>query len=287
MQSVVFKFKLVLVTLLSVLLTSSLVFAANKKVLVISDVDDTLKVSHILAPLRAGARVANFSAHFTGMSELFQLLQHEPQTTTQFIYLSNAPAHIAGYATLLNAHRRFLHYHDFPVGTLSLRDDFFERDHKITEIRKLIRSEKPDAVLFIGDNGERDTEIYEMAVQEFRGSGTQFFTFIHQLYKVKPGPFDDLFFPEIGKKLRPDQVGFVTPIEIAIELNQKGMLSPQSLKWIVDKLAPSIARETFFEPDTFGSITFPSFKKCQDFVWRWPLTAELQSLVQKIKSACR
>lgn len=285
MRSVVSKFNIGILVLS--LFAGSLVSAASIKVLVISDVDDTLKVSHILNPIRATARVANFSAHFTGMSELFQLLQQQPQTMTRFIYLSNAPADIAGYATLLNAHQRFLRHHNFPVGTLSLRDDLFDRNHKITEIRKLVSSEKPDAVIFLGDNGERDTEIYETAVLEFQGRGTKFITFIHQLYKVKPAFSDGLFFAEIGKELRPGQVGFVTAVEIALELEKQGMLNTQSLQWIIDNLAPYIARETIFEPDTFGSITFPSFKKCQNFVWRWPLTVELQSLVQKIKSACR
>ena len=270
-----------------ILLTASLSFATNKKVLVISDVDDTLKVSHILNPVRAAARVANYSAHFTGMSQLFQLLERQPLTETKFFYLSNAPAHVAGLSTLLHAHQRFLRYNKFPNGILSLRDDLFERDHKINEIRKLVQLENPDAIIFVGDNGERDTEIYHQAVDEFSSQNIQIMTFIHQVYKTEKSIFDGLLFPEVGKKLLPGQVGFVTPVEIALELQQQSLLDTESLNWVIENLAPAIASEKFYDIDTLGTITFPSFQRCRDFVWHWPVPNDLVPLVRKINAVCR
>ena len=272
---------------LIVLLTTSLSFAANKKVLVISDVDDTLKVSHILNPVRAAARVPNYSAHFTGMAQLFQLLQRQPGTDTKFVYLSNAPAHVAGFATLLNAHKRFLAHNKFPAGELNLRVGLFERDHKIVEIRKLVKSQNPDAIIFLGDNGERDVEIYNQARLEFRSRNIQIMTFIHQVYKTKRDHFDNLLFPEVGIKPLAEQVGYVTPVEIALELQQQGLLDTESLTWVTEQLAPFIAAEKYYDSDTFGAIMFPSFQRCRDFVWRWPVTNALVPLVQKVKSVCR
>lgn len=268
-------------------LDGSFAVAASKKVIVVSDIDDTLKVAHILNPVRAAARVANYSAHFTGMAQLFQLLARQPGTQTDFVYLSNAPSNIAGIKTWLPAHQKFLQHNNFPAGKLNLRDDFFEKNHKIIEIRKLVNLYAPDVIIFLGDNGERDTEIYQQAVQEFQSTPIQFYTFIHQVYKTEKGLFDRPFHPEIGKKLKPSQTGFVTPVEIALELHQQGLLDAPAMAWIVDDLAPFIAAEAFYDVDTVGAISFPSFLKCRDFVWRWPVTNALVPLVRKIKSVCR
>lgn len=215
-----------------ILVSGSHVAAATKKVIVVSDIDDTLKVSHILNPARAAARVANYSAHFTGMAQLFQLLARQPGTQTDFVYLSNAPSNIAGFKTWLPAHQRFLEHNNFPKGILNLRDDIHEKDHKIIEIRKLVKMQAPDVMIFLGDNGERDTEIYRQAVQEFQNTSIEFVTFIHQVYKTENGFLDGLLRLEIGKKLGPGQTGYVTPVEIALELQQHALLDAPATAWV-------------------------------------------------------
>ena len=91
----------------------------------------------------------------------------------------------------------------------------------------------------------------------------------------------------MGNKLKKEQVGFVTPVEISLELHKLGLLDGASKDWMIQNVAPYIAREKFFNLDTIGNITFPSYKKCADFVWKWQITAQLAPLVKKIKSQCR
>lgn len=280
------KLLLSLFVVVAVSVLSSLAYSAEKKVLVISDIDDTLKVSHVLNPIYAASRIPNYTVRFTGMSELYQLLAIEPNTETRFAYVSNAPESVAGLHVLLNSHLSFLQHNNFPAGVLSLRKNFFDKNHKIEEIRKQVDLENPDIILFFGDNGQSDSAIYQEAVEEYKQKNIQMITFIHQVYKTEKSFLDVSVIPEIGNKLLAKQIGFVTPIEIALELNKKGLLSERSKAWMIDNVAPNIANEKFYDLDSLNDITFPSFQNCSEFVWRWPMTKELVPLVKKINSVC-
>ncbi len=276
-----------LFVVVAVSILSSLAYSSeHKKVLIISDIDDTLKVSHVLHPLYAAPRIPNYTVRFSGMAQLFQLLSREPNTITRFAYISNAPKEIAGTTAFGDAHLHFLTHNKFPGGVLSLREDLFDKNHKINEIRKQVRIEKPDVIVFVGDNGQRDSEIYLQATRELQHRNIQLVTFIHQVYKTERSMFDGVLFPEIGNKLLTGQVGYVTAVEIALELHQNGILSQQALSWMIEHVAPNIAAEKFYFSDSMNNITFPSFMNCSEFVWRWPITEELVPLVKKIKSAC-
>jgi len=47
------------------------------KALVISDIDDTIKVTNVASPLRAIGSAFDDRNRFAGMSELYQVLQHK------------------------------------------------------------------------------------------------------------------------------------------------------------------------------------------------------------------
>ena len=270
----------------TVSLLSSLAFSADKKVLIISDIDDTLKVSHVLNPIYAASRIPNYTVRFTGMSQLYQLLSLEQHTETRFAYISNAPKEIVGVPVMLYSHLTFLQHNNFPSGVLSLRENFFDKNHKIDEIRHQVALENPDVIIFIGDNGQSDSEIYHQATAEFKQKNIKMITFIHQVYKTEKSFLDISVISEIGNKLLSEQIGYVTPIEIALELNQKGLMSQRSMDWMITNVAPSIANEKFYNSDSINNITFPSFQNCSEFTWRWPIKTELVPLVKKIKSVC-
>lgn len=275
--------------------------AANKynKIILISDIDDTIKVSHILAGTDKIIRATNVTTPFAGMAHLFQLvLNANHQSENKIVYLSNAPKEVLGIPALQVSHQTFLKYNQFPPGELNLRDSLFEENHKIKEIRRIIDSEKPDAVIMIGDNGERDAEIYHQAVQEYSRTGIKMVTFIHQLYGSKVPFYKPNILAEIGKTLYPEQYGYVTPVEIALQLKDEDLIDQAGLDWMLKNISPYIVKESYLKIDLMKPLTFPRFKNCSDFQWRWSqsnaaitLPADekvlLNAVIQKIKAECK
>lgn len=261
------------------------------KTLLVSDIDDTIKVSHILNLGGKVSRAADVTTPFRGMAELYRLIHYAGADVT---YLSNAPQEIAGIPALELSHKTFLSLNAFPYGPVLLREDLREDlrdpDHKINELRRLMREERPDRIILVGDNGERDPEIYARFQREFAGQA-EMVTFIHQVYNSRatgllPG-FTPAFLLEKGAALQAGQIGFVTPVEIALELRNRGWLPADAYNWMAANIAPAIVAESRFKWDGLQALTFPAFKRCQDFRWHWPLPDELRGLHAKIMSVCR
>ncbi len=257
-----------------------------QKTLIFSDIDDTIKVSHILSAAGAVSRGADVTTPFLGMAELYQhLIQQNPQNT-RIVYLSNAPKQVAGIPALELAHRTFLSFNGFPPGEVDLRANIFEQNHKINELRRIIEQEKPDVVILFGDNGERDPNVYHQLFSEYAGK-IKIASFIHQLYTYKLPFYKIRAISEVGSQIHPEQIGYVTPVEVAEELRNQGLLESGRADWMVANIAPQIADEARFKWDGLRPISFPSFKNCGDFVWKWKLRPALMPLYQKIMSRCR
>ncbi|MBY0553474.1 DUF2183 domain-containing protein [bacterium] len=258
---------------------------ANIKTLVISDIDDTIKVSHVLSTAGKVSRASDVTTPFTGMAQLYQLIMNQNIEQNRMVYLSNAPEEIGGIPALAVSHRTFLSFNRFPPGEVELRENIFDKNHKITEIRRLINQENPELVILVGDNGERDPEIYHQAYEEF-SSKVRILSFIHQMYSSHVPFYKPSFLAEAGANLHNEQIGFVTPIEISLELKKQNILDEKSYHWMIENVSPYIVQEENFKWDGLKPITFPSFKNCSDFLWRWKITPELNNIYDKIKKEC-
>ena len=281
---------------LTISLMSLIATAQNKKVLLVSDIDDTIKVSHVLGTTQKFLRALDVTTAFTGMSIFYQLIVDENPNTTTVVYISNAPHDIKGIEIMKLSHEKFLKFNKFPEGQLLLRADLKDQNHKINTIRKLVAEDKPDLVIMVGDNGERDTEIYAQATKELSAQGILTQTYIHQVYSSKRRFLSYIginLFSDLGKKLRPGQLGYVTPLEIALDLKNKKLLSQDSYDQLVTEFVPIISNEevSHFDVDVFESMTFPSFLKCSDFKWNTSVLGnvpiELVPLVNKLSKQCR
>ena len=271
-------------------LLSNLAFSQERKVLLVSDIDDTIKNSHVLNTAAKLTQGPNFTAAFTGMSQLYSLLN--AQKDIKIVYLSNAPQDLAGVPAIRFFHQKFLDYNKFPKGDLLLRADPKDMNHKITQLRNLMQTESPTDVILIGDNGERDSAIYHQLTEEYKNQNIRFVTFIHQLYSAKrKTTLDQILgtqlFSEVGKVISAEQYGYVTPVEISLQLHQEGLLADTNKQWMVDKMAPYIARQPRARFDANGETTFAAFEDCSDFQWRWPVFREINALVEKIKIECK
>lgn len=260
--------------LLVLLATASL---ASARLVVISDIDDTIKVSHVLDKSESVKNAFRTENVFRGMPELYQLIQGNFPTTS-FYYLSNAPKKI-----MEKSHTKFLIDNRFPKGTLLTREKISDENHKVNSIRKILQDTSITAILYLGDNAERDTVIYAQMVKEFPRIPS--LTFIRQAYSVKNGE-------DTGKPLEGNQMGFVSPVEVALELRNVRVLSENQVT----------ALEAFFvhptikyshQEDNFGKtgvLSFPSWVDCRDYRLSGSLAARKTNyaklLIHRIYGRC-
>lgn len=244
------------------LLLLGLSFSANfslAKTLVVSDIDDTLKIAHILNTSDSIQNAFSTSNVFLGMSDAYQKLAQNKEI--EFVYVSNAIQKM-----MQGKHEEFLRNHQFPAGHVLLRKSLFESDHKTKTIRKLIQDKKPDHVVFIGDNGERDPEVADQMRTEF--PQVIHSIFIHQVYSVMSEK-------DQGSSLFSHQIGFATAIDLSISLAQIKMITVMDLQDLIQKLTPPILSEPLHEKE--GSLAFPSWMDCRDHVAAY--SPEINSLL--------
>lgn len=243
-------------------------FAATK-ILVVTDIDDTIKVSHILDSVDSASNATKVENHFLGMSQAFQILQAENESV-KFAYVSNAPRF-----PMEQAHNFFLRYNDFPEGKLYLRDSFFDDQFKLDTIRRLLKTVKPEHLVLIGDNGELDVEVYQQIENEFPQISTT--TFIHQLYSERNSS-------ETGKKLTKGQFGFVTSLDLLLKWNQLAAVSKEKIDVFASKVVPEFLRQ---DPNAdIGEIAFPAWMDCRDYLIPENSEASLKKYFLFLKKRC-
>jgi hypothetical protein len=244
--------------------------SAQAKTIVISDIDDTLKISHVLDRYDVLEYSLLTDNVFGGMSTLFRALEKQ-DSTLKFYYVSNAPTSL-----MQVAHEEFVSNNNFPAGPVLLRESFFQTDFKVTEIRKIIEDENPDVVILVGDNGEKDSEVY--AQVRFERPGIRFLTYIHRDYSGS-----------LAKPLMPNQVEFVTSWDLLLHLRSEGFVSHDFSLDFLNKFALTYMKES--EDQRYGNLIVPVWLDCRDFTWTVP-DADFNLLVahnlvkQKILSRC-
>ncbi len=242
---------------------------SHARTILISDIDDTLKISHILDKVAAVENSVHLENQFYGMSQLFNSLQ-SPQGI-QFFYVSNALTYIHFL------HADFLSQHQFPNGPLVLRENYFDKEHKFRSISKILLKIRPSVVLLIGDNGERDPEIYARIQKNF--PKIQIISFIHQLYSVRSSI-------EVGKPILPGQLAYVTSVDLASYFRKLNLLSKKSYDDLVQTMVPEVINQR--NDLYFGELAFPVWMDCQDFVRsNLDLTSDLlKAYSEMIKNRC-
>lgn len=219
--------------------------AADAKTLVISDIDDTIRISHVRAFTRSAARAFFRSEAFPDMPVLFKnmtssLVNSQGQNDApEFFYVTSAPQ-------LLEYNRSytqdaFLRQHGFPFENpenLQVRYSVFDRgfDHKLTSISNILRAAirglsrgEELRVILIGDNGEKDPMVYAHVASTFQDPRIHFAQFIRVLYGPKLGSS-----LEQGNGPYP-QVPFVYAAEIAAHLIEAGWMSANEAEAFFDQ----------------------------------------------------
>lgn len=218
----------------------------SSKVLVVSDIDDTLKISHVLSSTNRYLYAFQTDRVFKGMPEVYHAIQRSKQNV-KFVYLSNAPRKLMSYS-----HTQFLSQNNFPQGNIILREDISDEVFKLKTLRDLIKSENPRTVVLLGDNAENDIYFYMQISKEF--SQITFFTYIRTLYKQESHT-DKIIF-----SLQEKQGSFITALDLARKLYHDQFLLKDDWMYLAVLFSHQILSENLFVDES--SEYFPSWKEC-------------------------
>lgn len=224
-----------------------LITFADAKTVLISDIDDTIKVSNVLDKTSAIENSNRIDSAFHGMAQLYQAIKIT--TEAKFYYLSNAPKALMSYY-----HAQLLAHNQFPNGQLLLRENVFSSTHKIKAIREVVRKENPTLLILIGDNGEHDPEVYAQAVREF--PNLRILTFIRQVYSAYLGK-------DRGTELQSYQAGFVSPMEVAHSLQENYLVTSDQVDTLEKEFVPFAVNQLADQMN--GVLAFPGWQDCCDF----------------------
>jgi phosphatidate phosphatase APP1 len=155
-----------------------LVPAPTARLVVVSDIDDTVLLSYATDTLRMLRETLLRNAHtrlpFEGVAELYRSLVAGSGGDEQnpIFYVSSSPWNL--YDLLVE----FMDYHGLPAGPLRLADYGLDREkllklshveHKLGEIAVIAARYPHLPMVLIGDSGQHDPEIYLGAVRAFPG----------------------------------------------------------------------------------------------------------------------
>lgn len=242
-------------TLIALTLTLRVVSAEAKPLMMVSDIDDTIKRTNVLSSrgiLFNGPRTRN---SFKGMSDLYvawacdtvskaeldRCLMRQAMTRNNdrlVTYVTAAKGKLQMFGNL------FLKNSGFPVGLFIGREESetdvaetFARERveseaypqtlefKVATIKKLIADYRDRDFVLVGDNGEKDVAAYAAVAQWAAKAypGMRVHTFIHQVYHWKDGVAP-----------RADQDIYVTAGDLGLELYRRGLLSESALVRALD-----------------------------------------------------
>lgn len=155
-----------------------LVAGAEAELGVISDIDDTVIVTHVTNVLKRTWALF-LTEHrtrlpFEGVDAFYEALRQGRTGTAgnPIFYVSSSPWNLYEHLD------EFLGLHRIPAGPLLLRDWGLSRTgfapggghgHKLEKIRGLMEALAPLPFLLIGDSGQEDAEHYRTIVREFPG----------------------------------------------------------------------------------------------------------------------
>jgi hypothetical protein len=253
----------------ALLITSATVFA-QKKVLFISDIDDTIKPTHVHA-LDDVIQNAWSNKVFLGLNQLYlnMVCDHlvESQDFADCIRTkgeSGSEHRSVHYVTgfpFFDIAKEYLQFNGFPRGG-SVRSKPVWKDmfaFKLEQHLEIILDEQPDTIVLIGDNGQLDPAVFAevtFQVQKLADNGLleqipEVHAFVHQVYDESSG----------GSALQDGQLPFLGLIDLCVQLNALGLLQSKR----VSRLATMFSAGLKNPKSSAHSIFLPEWVECSDY----------------------
>lgn len=257
-------------------LVLSLKVYSQSKVTLISDIDDTIKRTHIVGnvnlwradlPFSGGASVSN---EFSGLSIVYrsfycqnenedlaescmQRLSLKEDSLRQVSYVTGAPGKLVALGAGLISNL------GFPAGEIFGRPDMdiSTGDFKKQRIESLIRNMESDReIILVGDNGEHDPEVFHHIEKLF--PDREITSFVHVVY----GTDENVKEEHRGAKLFPGQIPFITSVDLGIHLLNRGLIKEEVLLPITDKVIELLSSK---EDDDYEQV-IPKWMDCSEYM---------------------
>lgn len=218
-------------------------FASGPASLIISDVDDTVKLSNVPNTGDSVLRVFGEEV-FPGMKTLYSVMAWERDS---LVFLSGGP-------TFLEHHvREVLDENGFSGYQLLLRDIFVSGgawSHKTARLRELSAASPARPFILIGDDGEKDPEIFSA------------------FSAAQPGKVHAIYIHRVrGRKISAGEIGYHTAFEIALSEVKAGRMTTVE--------AAEVGR-TVLSADP--ELVFPEFAECPSEII-YPMSPEIRRSV--------
>ena len=211
---------------------------------IVSDLDDTLKISHTTNRLKTVFRGLFMHHAYAGMSELFQ----EWVGDREFVLMSSSPN------AILPLIHGFLTRHLFPKRQIWLRDWFKQpniRKYKTDQLKRLIEK-IPGPYILVGDDSEWDPEVFS----RFREQHPEKVLAVY-IRRMR------------GRPLPEGVTSFHTAFELALEELKAGRLKISQVarvgKAILDEKNPDFVIPYFaVSPPGMSGEVFPGLQNLQN-----------------------
>lgn len=203
----------------------------SAKTLVISDIDDTIKMTGVLNSKKAVAFNGLFIKRaFAGMSKLYQ---HFDRNGDDIFYVSGSPKIISCRVENFLEENHFPQIHN-TILRESLSVDTYK--YKMEGIRKVLDEQKPDKVILIGDDTQHDPDVYRDIDKEYPG-------LVEKIYirVVKQAELPEL----------PQMQSIFTSVEIAGFEYLAGRLSKESLTEVAQKFIDKNNKKGIYLPKRY------------------------------------
>jgi len=150
-------------------------------IMIVSDIDDTIKWSHILGFPEVVRDALDYRLAFKGMPELYTSLAN---AGAKFAYVTGAPDIVIDNFQRDSIPHKVVATNHFPDGEIYLHK-LGERteDFKITTITEIMKENPSFDFILIGDNGQKDVDTYAELRQNKEVGGQVKEVFIHKIYE--------------------------------------------------------------------------------------------------------
>lgn len=220
---------------------------------IISDLDDTIKITHVASPVAATVNGVFRKRVFTGMPEF---LREARSYSSELHILTASPGFIS------KSVRRTLESSGIDYDSVAFKNPFKKEDKISYKLRKIkeILDRSPNDFILLGDDVDKDPEVFLKAQELFPNRILR--SYIHVVR---------------NRQLPGGSVTYYTAADLALRESLEGRLSVESADEILDHLLMS---------SSFNRV-IPRFAHCpqERRTWDWQLETVLFPRAQKLIDA--